>query len=336
MFNVQRSMLNAIQENIEHQTLDIEHWRQPFVTKPLTELANLRIDWRMKLLMISAMTALSIAALAQSQAQMPSALESLANAERAFAKTATEKGIRDSFLDFFDENAIAFDPAPVSATARLRSRPGRPFSDYELRWEPRTGDVAASGELGWLTGPSTFIDHTSPTATPQHGNYLSVWRRQSGGPWRVFIDIGSDPPQPVTFPEGFTRFPLASRYSGGETKVAGAATLLDADKTLNAQIATDGAAKAYSAVTTDASRLHRSGFMPSIGVAAIRAWFEANASAMSASTGSADCANSADLGYSYGTYEVKVPSQQKGAYVRVWQRDASGKWLLVADVVQRT
>lgn len=289
----------------------------------------------MKQLIMFGVTALSIAALGQPAAQMPSALESLANAERAFAKTATEKGIRDSFLEFFDENAIAFNPAPVSATARLRSRPARPFSEYELRWEPRTGDVAASGDFGWLTGPSTFIDHTSPTATPQHGNYLSVWRRQSGGPWRVFIDIGSEPPQPVTFAEGFTRFPFPSRYTGGERKAAGAATLLDADKALNARISTEGAAKAYSEVTTNGSRLHRSGFMPSIGTAAIRGWFDANASAMSASTGAADCADSADLGYSYGTYEVRVPSQQKGAYVRVWQRDGSGKWLLVADVVQK-
>ena len=76
--------------------------------------------------------------------------------------------------------------------------------------------------------------------------------------------------------------------------------------------------------------------MPSIGSAAIRTWFNANASSMPASTGAADCANSADLGYSYGTYEVKIPAQQKGAYIRVWQREASGTWLLVADVVQKS
>ena len=288
----------------------------------------------MKQFLVSAVVVLSIAALAD--AQKPGALDSLVNAERAFAKTATEKGIRDSFLEFFDEAAIAFDPSPVSATARLRSRPGRPFSEYELRWEPRTGDVAASGDLGWLTGPSTFIDHTSPTPTPHHGNYLSVWRRQSDGPWRVFIDIGSDPPNAVTFAEGFTRFPFPSHYSGPDRKSAGVATLLEADKSLNARVAADGPGAAYSSVTNNSSRLHRSGFMPPIGSAAIRAWFEANASVMSASTSAADAANSADLGYSYGTYEVKSPSPQKGAYVRVWQRDASGKWLLVADVVQKS
>jgi len=163
-----------------------------------------------------------------------------------------------------------------------------------------------------------------------------VWRRQSGGPWRVFIDIGSDPPRPVTFAEGFTRFPLASRYTGVQGKADGAATLLEMDKNLNARIGAEGAGAAYSTVTTSGTRLHRSGFMPSIGSAAIRSWFDANVSAMSAMTAAADCANSADLGYSYGTYEVKTPSQQKGAYVRVWQREASTKWLLVADVTQKS
>ena len=46
---------------------------------------------------------------------------------------------------------------------------------------------------------------------------------------------------------------------------------------------------------------------------------------MTASTGAADAARSGDLGYSYGTYDVKAAKPQHGAYVRVWQRDASGK-----------
>ena len=33
--------------------------------------------------------------------------------------------------------------------------------------------------------------------------------------------------------------------------------------------------------------------------------------------------------------DVKGPEPQKGAYVRVWQREGTGKWLLVADVVQK-
>ena len=235
------------------------------------------------------------------QSLSSSPLDTMVNAERAFAKAATQKGIRDSFLEFFADDAIAFTPAPVSATERLRSRPARPFSELELTWEPRTGDVAASGELGWLTGPSTFIDHTTAGAAPQPGNYLSVWRRQSSGPWRVFIDVGSQPPQPVPFAPGFTRFQLSSRFARGDSSAAATASLLEADKRLNAQIAEGGAGPAYEAVVTAASRLHRSGFMPAIGPQLIRSWFDGNASSMTASTGTAESAQSGDLGYSYGT-----------------------------------
>ena len=56
---------------------------------------------------------------------------------------------------------------------------------------------------------------------------------------------------------------------------------------------------------------------------------------MTASTGAADTARSGELGYSYGTYDLKGAQPQRGAYVRVWQRDASRKWLVVADVVQQ-
>ena len=193
----------------------------------------------------------------------------------------------------------------------------------------------ASGELGWLTGPSTFIDRTDPKAPPHYGNYLSVWRRQPGGAWRVFIDVGVDAPEPVQFPPGLTRLPFGPRYTGPEEKTAPAASLLSADRALNDRIATAGAADAYAAVMTDASRLHRRGFMPSIGRSAAQKWMAQHATSMTASTGAADAARSADLGYSYGTYQVSGTKPENGAYVRVWTRDAAGKWFVVADVTQR-
>ena len=50
-------------------------------------------------------------------------------AERAFAHTATLKGTRDAFLDFFADDAIALTPLPASAKERLRGRSSQPFSD---------------------------------------------------------------------------------------------------------------------------------------------------------------------------------------------------------------
>jgi ketosteroid isomerase-like protein len=281
-----------------------------------------------------AAAAVLVAAVALSaQEPIPPALQAMVDAERAFAQSATQKGIRDSFLEYFAEDALAFNPAPISATARLRERPARAFSEFELRWEPRTGDVAASGELGWLTGPSAFTDHTVPNPRQQPGNYLSVWRRQADGQWRVFIDQGTQPPAPVSFEPGFTRFAFSSRYTGAETGARATASLQAADRNLNASLSQRGGA-AYADVTTDTSRLHRSGSMPSIGRVAIETWMKEHASAMTATTAAAQSALSGDLGYSYGRFEVTAPEAKSGAYVRVWQRDASGKWLVVADVTQ--
>src|SRR5437762_9020067 len=157
-----------------------------------------------------AVAAIAGAAFIAPQSEIPPALQAMVDTERAFAQACTQKGIRDSFLEYFADDSIAFNPAPISATQRLRDRPSRAFTDFELRWEPRTGDVAGSGELGWLTGPSTLTDHTVPDSRPQPGNYVSIWRRQTNGQWRVFIDQGSQPPEAVTFAPGFVRFAFAS------------------------------------------------------------------------------------------------------------------------------
>ena len=162
---------------------------------------------------------------------------------------------------------------------------------------------------------------------------LALGEEEQAVALRVFFDQGTQPPETVSFAPGFTRFVFPSRYTGAETGIRATTSLQAADRDLNAALGRRGGA-AYADVTTDASRLHRSGFMPSIGRAAIEKWMKEHASAMTATTGAAESARSGDLGYSYGRFEVTAPVAKSGAYVRVWQRDAGGKWLVVADVTQ--
>ena len=280
---------------------------------------------------LPAVLAVSLVAAAVAQDIAPPALIALADAERAFARTATEKGVRDAFLEFFADDSIALAPDASPAKERLRSRPPVPFSEAELLWEPRTGDVAASGEIGWLTGPSTFTNKKA-NAAPSYGNYLSVWRKQADGTWKVFIDIGSDAPAPVPFPPGFNRFQFGPRYSGPGDKAAGTSTLLDADRALNAKLLTGPSGDAYASVTAANVRLHRDGMAAVLGRQAASEWLTKNTPSLRASTTSAESARSADLGYSYGTYQ-KGDAPAKGPYVRIWSRDAQGTWQIVAEVM---
>jgi len=258
-------------------------------------------------------------------------LAALAGAERAFARTATQKGIRDSFLEFFADDAIALVPDAVPAKERLRSRPAVPFSENELIWEPRTGDIAASGELGWLTGPSTFTNRKA-NGPPSYGNYLSVWRKGADGVWRVFIDIGSNAAAPVPFAPGFTRFAFGSRYTGKQDKTDASRALLEADRTLNAKLSSGPAAAAYRAAMSPNVRLHRDGMAAVLGREAASEWLNSKTPSLSASTTAGEAAGSGDLGYTYGTYQ-KPESQKKGPYVRIWGRTPAGEWQIVVEVM---
>ena len=138
-------------------------------------------------------------------------------------------------------------------------------------------------------------------------------------------------PELPAFAPGFTRVPMPSRYAGGEGKEAATRSLAEAEAALNRRIAS-GPAAAYVERTTPASRLHRPGSLPVVGAEAIAKWLVANAPSMSASSTAAEAAKSGEIGYSYGTYEAA--SAEKGAYVRIWTRDATGRWFVMADVTQ--
>ncbi len=265
------------------------------------------------------------------QQAIPADLQALVETERDFARTATVKGLRDSFLDYFADDAIALVPAPESAKARLRAQPAQPFSELEIVWEPRLGDVAASNDIGWLTGPSTIINHASGKSVPRFGNYLSLWRRQPDGRWRVFIDVGVNMPELPAFAPGFTRTPFGGKYAGPGGKESATSALAEADRSLNERLAT-GAATAFAERTTTASRIHRPGSLAVVGKDAIAAWIAASAASMSAVSTAAEAAQSGEIGYTYGLYEVKSGTPEKGAYLRIWTRDTAGTWFVVADV----
>src|ERR1700752_1099687 len=211
------------------------------------------------------------------QGSVPAELAAMADTERAFAKAATVKGWRDAFLEFFADDAIALGNGVTSAKERLRQQPSTPFSVFELIWEPRLGDIADSGDLGWLTGPSTSINHAAKDSKPGYGCYLSIWRKQADSTWRVFIDVGAGAPEPVAFASRFNRINFGERYVGEKTgKDAGGKSLSDADRDLNDQIGTRGASAAFAGRITPASRIHRPGYAPFTGDDAILKWLGEN------------------------------------------------------------
>ena len=95
----------------------------------------------------------------------------------------------DKFMSYFAPDASVYAPGmPVvtgtgpirDAMTEMSSAPG-----FSLEFAPTRADVSASGDVGYTIG--TYQMNT--TGTPEKGKYVTVWKKQSDGQWKVTEDI---------------------------------------------------------------------------------------------------------------------------------------------------
>ena len=260
----------------------------------------------------------------------PPALLKMADTERAFAKRAADSTVRQAFIDFFADESIGFEPDPVPARESLRKREAPPQPPgFQLLWEPRLGDVSASGDLGYLTGPAEYVMPGKPNT---YTCYFSVWKRQPDGEYRVILDVGVPTPDKTSFAPGFVRSAAVSSWKGRESREHSQASLLAFDKAFGALIASKGAGQAFGSIMHEAGRLNRRGAQPMARADAV-AWLAREVSEMTNEPMKAETSEAGDLGYTWGRYSAKSPKATVSSYyVRVWTRKADGAWQLASDV----
>jgi ketosteroid isomerase-like protein len=269
---------------------------------------------------------------------LPPAQAELVNTERAFAKLAVERGVRESFIAYFADDGIGFAPHPHKVKERLSNSPAPAAApSLTLNWAPVYGDIAQAGDLGWNTGP-TLIEDTSPEKKPaRHGMFFSVWKKQSDGSWRVALDLGGETPAEVAplnapFKTSYQASPKGPTADVNvEEEIAG---LLKVEREFLAAAKASSLGQAYRSRLSDDARVHRPGVMPVAGKDALRDWLARQTMTLSGEPINADVSRSGDLGYAYGSYELGGAQPQKGYFARVWKRDAKGQWRIVMDIVR--
>ncbi|MGH8459738.1 MAG: YybH family protein [Nevskiales bacterium] len=117
-----------------------------------------------------------------------------------FDRLTAEKGL-EGFLAFIADDA-AFFPAgghisvgPQAARAiwgELLTTPG-----VSIRWKPLKAETARSGELGYTFG-TYALRQTGPAGEEKvsFGKYVTIWRKDKDGVWKVAADIGTPSPAP--------------------------------------------------------------------------------------------------------------------------------------------
>ena len=124
--------------------------------------------------------------------------EQLLEADREFDRAVAQRGL-DAWVDHFAEDGrmlpVGADPVIGREAIRKRMAPAFASAGFSIRWNPVFADVARSGDLGYTYGMSE-VKSAGQDGTPaiQHGKYLTVWKKQTNGSWKVAADIGNSRP----------------------------------------------------------------------------------------------------------------------------------------------
>ena len=118
----------------------------------------------------------------------------LMDADRRFAADVASGGT-EAWLSWMAEDGAQIVPGTGEVRGHDGIRTlmaGLDDPSSTLTWEPLRADIAASGDLGWTTGR-----YTSTAALPDgttrsgQGRYVTIWRKQTDGSWKVVMDLGN-------------------------------------------------------------------------------------------------------------------------------------------------
>ena len=254
----------------------------------------------------------------------------LAAEEGRFAAYSVKNGMRAAFLEFFAEQSWLLRPELVDAKPWLRARPDPAIV---LDWKSQRTVLAASGDLGFSTGPWLLRSKAEPNAPAAHGQFFSVWQKQQDGNWKVFIDHGVSHAATAT-PDRLPDTALVALDLGAHEPGA-AASSDDAEP----QFVAAGSAAAYAGVITPRTRLLREGRLPIDGMTAIGEYLKSQAGQWAWTVKLRGVSRANDFAYAVGNYtwQPTEGAARKGQYVRVWVREANGltptRWTLAAEVM---
>ena len=120
------------------------------------------------------------------------ASDALLAADAAWMKVYAAKDLEKSVAFFDNEGSMLPSNAPIAVGKdALTKFIGSAFTtpDYTLSWHANKVAVARSGELGYTSGTYDFsIKDASGKTISDRGKYLTLWKKEADGSWKVLFD----------------------------------------------------------------------------------------------------------------------------------------------------
>ena len=113
------------------------------------------------------------------------------NADRDFSALAGKVGYPAAFTEFAHVDAVILRPnsMPVKGKKAIAELYGQADTSHVyFSWEPLSGDIAASGDIGYTYGTYAF----RKDSLTERGTYATVWKKDENGHWKYILDVGNE------------------------------------------------------------------------------------------------------------------------------------------------
>ena len=116
--------------------------------------------------------------------------------EARFAKDVAARG-GAAFADWFAGDGVSLGNGAAPKIGKVAIAKSATWSpkDYQLTWTPTDAMMGPSGDMGYTWGHyegRSKDANGNPVLTT--GRYITMWRREPDGNWKVVLDAGSNEP----------------------------------------------------------------------------------------------------------------------------------------------
>ena len=256
------------------------------------------------------------------------AIRAIVEGERRFYEMGQAQGTRAAFLEFLADDSIVFQPGPVDGKKAWGARSD---GGLWLTWQPVFAAMSRSADLGYTTGPAEFRKNKEDEKPFGYGQYISIWRKQKDGAWKVALDVGHGNPRPPN-PPGEPELSFPAEGADIQTDSAPAKRkLAEAKKKFAATAKTDSTAAIAEAAREDI-RVHREQMFPGLGKDAVGLMLSVRRGKLSVTQMGEAMSAVGDLAYVYGKYLLaRSQNDERGHYLQIWRADDDGTWKLALD-----
>jgi ketosteroid isomerase-like protein len=122
------------------------------------------------------------------------AINEILHTDKEMSKKASEVGFNRTLMEYACDGFVKLNNGSFPVVGKLAfserflSRP----DIKTISWAPEEAESSASGDLGYSWGNWKFV---TPDTT-YYGNYVTIWKKDTGGKWRMLLDGGNSTPKP--------------------------------------------------------------------------------------------------------------------------------------------